>query len=46
MRCEYIHDTREGDLSDHSAMVLELSVDVPQPLEVDRLLAPSPPGLF
>jgi exodeoxyribonuclease-3 len=46
LRCEYLHETREGDLSDHSAMVLELSVDVPRSLEADRSLATGPPSLF
>jgi exodeoxyribonuclease-3 len=46
LRCEYVHETRETELSDHSAMILELAVDVPRPLEVDRSLASGPPSLF
>ena len=46
-RCEYLHETREHELSDHSAMVLELeSAAACVGLEVDRALAPGPPSLF
>jgi exodeoxyribonuclease-3 len=45
-RCEYLHETREHDLSDHSAMVLELDGVATEELEVDRSLAAGPPSLF
>ena len=46
-RCEYLHETRESDLSDHSALVLELQTAIPiDPLPVDPTLAPGPPSLF
>lgn len=45
-RCEYVHETREHDLSDHSAMVIELKGVAAEQLEVDRSLAAGPPSLF
>jgi len=46
-RCEYIHETREGELSDHSAMVVELAgVGPGTPLAVDPSLSAGPPSLF
>ncbi|HET9164296.1 MAG TPA: endonuclease/exonuclease/phosphatase family protein [Solirubrobacterales bacterium] len=46
VRCEYLHETREGNLSDHSAMLIELD-DVPfQELDVDSSLAAGEPSLF
>ena len=45
-RCEYIHETRENDLSDHSAMVIELKGVAAKRLEVDLSLAEGPPSLF
>lgn len=45
-RCEYVHETREHDLSDHSAMVIELKGIAAEQLEVDRSLAAGPPSLF
>jgi exodeoxyribonuclease-3 len=46
-RCEYVHETRESDLSDHSALVLELKTSGSvNPLSVDPTLAPGPPSLF
>lgn len=45
-RCEYVHETREHDLSDHSAMVIELKGVTATQLEVDRSLAEGPPSLF
>jgi exodeoxyribonuclease-3 len=46
-RCEYLHETRESDLSDHSALVLELQTAAPiDPIPVNQTLAPGPPSLF
>jgi exodeoxyribonuclease III len=45
-RCEYIHETRERELSDHSAMVIELNDVGAEQLEVDRSLTADPPSLF
>jgi exodeoxyribonuclease III len=45
-RCEYIHETREGELSDHSAMVVEFSAIAAESLTVDPTLAPGPASLF
>ncbi len=46
-RCEYLPETRERELSDHSAMVLELQgAAASVGLEVDRSLTPGPPSLF
>lgn len=46
LRCEYLHETRESDLSDHSAMLIELEGIETEGLEVDTSLAPGPPSLF
>jgi exodeoxyribonuclease III len=46
LRCEYEHEPRESELSDHSAMTLELAVEVPAPLEAHQSLEPGPPSLF
>lgn len=46
LRCEYIHETREADLSDHSAMVLELTGIKHDQLDVDQSLGAGPPSLF
>jgi len=46
-RCDYIHATRESDLSDHSALVLEL--DLPHPLaelDTSESLTVEPLSLF
>lgn len=45
-RCEYLHETRETDLSDHSAMVIELESVAAESLEVDNSLGAGPPSLF
>jgi exodeoxyribonuclease-3 len=45
-RCEYVHETRESDLSDHSAMVIELKDTPVEPLDVNPSLAAGPPSLF
>jgi exodeoxyribonuclease-3 len=45
-RCEYVHETRESELSDHSAMLLELEGVSAVELEVDASLAAGPPSLF
>jgi len=45
-RCEYLHETRNTDLSDHSAMVIELEAIVYQELEVSSSLAAEQPSLF
>jgi exodeoxyribonuclease III len=45
LRCEYVHDTRDSDLSDHSAMVIELEDRPYQALDVNSSLA-GPPSLF
>ncbi|HKZ12641.1 MAG TPA: hypothetical protein VJL81_02235 [Solirubrobacterales bacterium] len=45
-RCEYLHQTREEDLSDHSAMVLELDGIPFERLPVDPSLSADPPSLF
>jgi exodeoxyribonuclease-3 len=45
-RCEYVHETRESELSDHSAMLLDLAIRAPKPLEVNSSLASGPPSLF
>jgi exodeoxyribonuclease III len=46
VRCEYLHETREGDLSDHSAMVIEFDDIAADPIDVDRSLAAGPASLF
>jgi exodeoxyribonuclease-3 len=46
LRCEYVHETREAELSDHSAMVVELKGIDRERLEVDQSLAEGPPSLF
>jgi exodeoxyribonuclease-3 len=45
-RCEYVHETREENLSDHSAMVVEIEGVASETLEVDSSLAGGPPSLF
>lgn len=45
-RCEYVHETRETELSDHSAMVLELEGVEVHPLDVIPTLEGGPPSLF
>jgi exodeoxyribonuclease-3 len=45
-RCEYLHETRETDLSDHSALVMELASVAGERLSVDPTLAPGPASLF
>lgn len=45
-RCEYLHQTREEDLSDHSAMLLELDGIPFARLPVDPSLSDDPPSLF
>jgi exodeoxyribonuclease-3 len=45
-RCEYLHETREEDLSDHSAMMLELGGIATSDLDVDTGLSGGPPSLF
>jgi exodeoxyribonuclease-3 len=45
-RCEYLHETREVDLSDHSAMVIALTGVEHAELAVDESLAGRPPSLF
>jgi exodeoxyribonuclease III len=46
LRCEYVHETRETDLSDHSALHLELSGVEAAPIEVDESLSGEQPTLF
>jgi exodeoxyribonuclease III len=46
LRCEYIHETRENELSDHSAMVIEIADVASERLEVNPTLAEGPPSLF
>jgi exodeoxyribonuclease-3 len=46
-RCDYLHTTRESDLSDHSALALELDLpDALAELEVNESLSGEPPSLF
>jgi exodeoxyribonuclease-3 len=46
-RCDYLHAPRERDLSDHSALVLELDwPDSLEELEVSESLTGEPPSLF
>jgi exodeoxyribonuclease-3 len=46
-RCDYLHATRESDLSDHSALTLELDLpDALADLEVSESLSGEPPSLF
>jgi exonuclease III len=46
-RCEYLHETREQGLTDHSALVLELiGFGEPEELEVSDSFAGGPPALF
>jgi exodeoxyribonuclease-3 len=46
-RCDYDHTPRETDLSDHSALVLELAWPHPiDALELHEPLTPDPPSLF
>jgi exodeoxyribonuclease-3 len=45
-RCEYVHAPRENELSDHSAMVVELAGVSAEALEVDSSLSEGPPSLF
>jgi exodeoxyribonuclease III len=45
-RCDYLHETRETGLSDHSAMVLGLASVTAEQLPVDPTLAPGPASLF
>jgi exodeoxyribonuclease-3 len=46
LRCEYVHETRESDLSDHSAMVVEIGGVTAERLEVNPTLTAGPPSLF
>jgi exodeoxyribonuclease III len=46
LRCEYVHETREADLSDHSAMVIELTGVKFETLDIDQSLGAGPPSLF
>lgn len=46
LRCEYDHGPRESDLSDHSAMVIEIGGVTAKRIEVDPTLADGPPSLF
>lgn len=46
LACGYLHDTRERELSDHSAMHLILRCDEAHPLDVDRSLAGEAMSLF
>jgi exonuclease III len=45
-RCDYIHETRELGLSDHSAMTLALDGIATEPLDVAPTLSTAPPSLF
>lgn len=46
-RCNYLHATRENDLSDHSALLLELELPYPlDELDIDESLTNDPPSLF
>ena len=45
-RCDYLHETRETRLTDHSALTLELRVDHLESLEVTASLDGAPPTLF
>jgi exodeoxyribonuclease-3 len=44
--CGYVHDTRESDLTDHSAMVVSVGCGRTEPLDVDRSLAGKEMSLF
>jgi exodeoxyribonuclease-3 len=44
--CSYLHETRDGDLTDHSAMTLELKITGCEPLAVDRCMTGEQPSLF
>lgn len=46
LRCDYIHETRETELSDHSALTLEVVVSDVDVLAVDPSLSGEPPALF
>jgi exodeoxyribonuclease-3 len=48
-RCDYVHSPRESDLSDHSALVLELELDWPHALDelnISESLTSETPSLF
>jgi exodeoxyribonuclease-3 len=45
-RCDYLHETRETGLTDHSALTLELRADNLKPLDVSPSLDGAPPTLF
>jgi exodeoxyribonuclease III len=44
--CSYLHETRDGDLTDHSAMTLELKIAGCEPLAVDRAISDEQRTLF
>jgi exodeoxyribonuclease III len=46
VRCEYLHETRDDNLSDHSAMLIELGGVPFQELDVDSSLTAGDPSLF
>ena len=46
VRCEYLHETRDGNLSDHSAMLIELEGVPFRELDVDSPLDAGHPSLF
>jgi exodeoxyribonuclease-3 len=46
LRCDYLHGTREIELSDHSAMTLEIRAANLKPLDVSPSLDGAPPSLF
>jgi exodeoxyribonuclease III len=45
-RCDYIHETRETELTDHSALTVELIAHDVEFLTVDASLSGEPPALF
>lgn len=45
-RCEYLHETRETELSDHSALTLEIQATSLESLDVSPSLDGAPPSLF
>jgi exodeoxyribonuclease-3 len=44
--CAYLHEAREGDLTDHSAMTLKLAIAGGEPIAVDRATPDEPATLF
>jgi exodeoxyribonuclease-3 len=46
LHCEYVHETRETDLSDHSGLSVELDGVPYEELEVEVSLSGGPPALF